>query len=61
MRHYISDRPDPDLTKGAVEGPPEFHAYGNANAPAIDENGWPDDEVAIAQDVIGANEDGTQG
>jgi hypothetical protein len=51
---------DSDLHKGAVEGPPD--GQGNVNAEgALDEDGWPRDEVAIAQDVIGANEDKTQG
>ena len=50
-------RPDPDLEKGAIEGPPNDEHQGNANAPALDENGLPNDEVAIAEDVIGANED----
>ena len=53
---------DPDLEKGAVEGPPnDNHTQGNSNAPALDENGLPNDEVAIAQDVIGANADETVG
>ena len=52
---------DPDLTKGAVEGFLGDEDHGNANAPAIDDAGWPNDEVAIAQDVLGANEDQTQG
>jgi hypothetical protein len=53
---------DPDLEKGAIEGPPnDSDAQGNRNAPAIDENGMPNDEVAIAEDVIGANEDETEG
>ena len=50
---------DSDLHKGAVEGPPDGHF--NHNAPALDEDGWPNDEVAIAEDVLGANEDSTQG
>lgn len=51
---------DSDLRKGAIEGPPDGH--GNANAEgALDEAGWPRDEVAIAEDVLGANEDETQG
>lgn len=49
---------DSDLHKGAIEGP---EGSGNRNAPALDENGWPNDEVAIAEDVLGANEDQTQG
>jgi hypothetical protein len=53
---------DPDLEKGAVEGPPNNpQEHGNANAPGLDENGMPNDEVAIAQDVIGANVDETEG
>jgi hypothetical protein len=53
---------DPDLEKGAIEGPPnDEQAQGNTNAPGLDENGMPNDEVAIAQDVIGANEDETEG
>lgn len=49
----------PDGRRGAVEGPPD--GLGNPNAPGLDESGLPNDEVAIAQDVIGANEDQTQG
>jgi hypothetical protein len=52
---------DPDLTKGAVEGLQGEENHGNANAPALDEAGWPNDEIAIAEDVLGANEDQTQG
>ena len=49
---------DQDIHKGAIE---DLESPGNPNAPALDENGWPNDPVAIAQDVIGANEDETQG
>jgi hypothetical protein len=53
---------DPDLEKGAVEGPAtDQQLQGNENAPGLDENGMPNDEVAIAQDVIGANEDESEG
>jgi hypothetical protein len=53
---------DPDLEKGAIEGPPnDEHSQGNSNAPGLDENGLPNDEVAISEDVVGANEDGTVG
>ena len=53
---------DQDLQKGAVEGNrPADLQQGNANAPALDENGQPDDPIAISEDVIGANEDGTEG
>ena len=51
---------DSDLSKGAIEGPPD--GQGNANAQgALDEDGKPEDKVAIAEDVMGANEDQTQG
>jgi hypothetical protein len=49
---------DSDIHKGAIEG---ADGQGDTNAPGLDENGLPNDEVAIAQDVIGANEDETQG
>jgi len=51
---------DSDLRKGAIEGGSD--SQGNTNAEgALDEQGLPCDEVAIAQDVLGANEDQTQG
>jgi hypothetical protein len=50
---------DSDLRKGAIEGP---DGQGNLNAEgALDDDGLPRDEIAIAQDVLGANEDQTQG
>ena len=51
---------DSDLQRGAIEGGPD--GQGNRNAPAaLDDEGLPRDEVAIAEDVLGANEDQTQG
>jgi hypothetical protein len=54
---------DPDQDKGAVEGDrPTDKQQGNDNAVgALDANGLPKDRVAIAEDVIGANVDQTQG
>jgi hypothetical protein len=53
---------DPDADKGAVEGNhPSDPGAGNANAPGLDDQGLPDDPVAITEDVVGANEDETQG
>lgn len=52
---------DPDFTKGAVEGLHGEDGHGNRNAPALDDAGWPNDEIAIAEDVLGANDDETQG
>ncbi len=65
----MSDQPalpkpiDPDLDKGAVEGDrPTDKQQGNLNAAhALDSNGLPKDRLAIAEDVIGANADQTQG
>jgi hypothetical protein len=54
---------DPDRDKGAVEGDrPADKQQGNENAQgALDSNGLPKDRLAIAEDVIGANADQTQG
>ena len=51
-----------DEHEGAVEGDkPTDRAQGNANAPGLDDQGLPDDNDKIAEDVIGANADETQG
>jgi hypothetical protein len=50
---------DSDLHKGAIEGPDDGNW--NHNAPALDGDGLPNDEVAIAEDVLGATEDKTTG
>jgi hypothetical protein len=53
---------DQDEHKGAIEGERSTDEQtGNPNASALDENGLPADEQAIAEDVLGANEDDTQG
>ena len=57
-QRFPHEEVDQDLKKGAIEGP---DSQGNPNGPGLDDEGWPNDEVAIAQDVIGANEDQTQG
>ena len=53
----------PDQHEGAVEGdrPTDKPQMGNANAPALDDRGLPADCERIAEDVIGANLDKTQG
>jgi hypothetical protein len=54
--------PDSDEHMGAVEGDrPTDTQQGNANAPGVDEQGMPNDNVAISEDVLGANLDGTEG
>jgi hypothetical protein len=58
----MKDVKDPDEQKGAVEGNRPFDGgQGNSNAPGLDDTGMPNDPVAIAEDVVGANEDESQG
>jgi hypothetical protein len=53
---------DSDEHMGAVEGDrSDSPQPGNANAPALDDEGMPNDATAIAQDVLGANLDETEG
>jgi len=53
---------DPDIHKGAVEGDrPTDEQHFNQQGDGLDENGLPDDPVAIAEDEVGANVDDTQG
>jgi len=54
---------DPDHDKGAVEGDrPTDKQQSNKNAAgALDGDGMPKNRIAIAEDVIGANADHTQG
>ena len=54
---------DPDQDKGAVEGDrPTDKQQSNKNAAgALDSEGLPKNRIAIAEDVIGANADQTQG
>jgi hypothetical protein len=53
---------DQDIHKGAIEGDrPGDEQMGNPSGNGIDEQGLPDDEVATAQDAIGANEDESEG
>lgn len=54
--------PDSDEHIGAVEGDrPTDPQRGNPNAGALDDEGMPKDTVAICEDVLGANVDGTEG
>src|SRR4029079_4046071 len=51
-------KPDPALHQGAVEGnDPSGEGSGNPSAPGIDADGLPNDEIATAEDRIGANID----
>jgi hypothetical protein len=49
---------DADMHKGAIE---DDHPFAMSNAPGLDDDGLPNDEIAIAEDAIGAREDGSQG
>ena len=57
--------PDPDEHKGAIEGDrPEDEQQGNENAQeALNEDGSvrPGEQTPVCEDVIGANNDETQG
>jgi hypothetical protein len=50
--------PDGDMHKGAIE---DDRPCVNSNAPGLDGDGLPNDAIAIAEDAIGAREDGSQG
>ena len=50
--------PDGDMHKGAIE---DDRPWTNSNAPGLDDDGLPNDEIAIAEDAIGARADGSQG
>jgi hypothetical protein len=56
-----SHEKDQDEEKGAIEGDKSDEGQANENAPALDDKGLPADPVKIAEDVIGANEDKSQG
>lgn len=54
--------PDGDNHMGAVEGDkPTDPQPGNENAQAINDQGIPDDPVAVCEDVLGARVDGSEG
>ena len=62
MAETTQPSPDQDLGKGAVEGPPNDESQGNRNAEdALDDQGLPEDCIAIAEDAIGAVGDESQG
>ena len=61
MMHPPAHR-DQYAQKGTLEGDcPSQPQQCNAHGAALDENGWPTDEVAIAEDVFGAAVDQSQG
>jgi hypothetical protein len=55
-------RNDPDIHKGAIEGDrPTDEQMGNPHGDGLNDEGLPDDPIAIAEDVLGANEDESEG
>jgi hypothetical protein len=58
----VKQQDDPDSHKGAIEGDrPGDEQIGNPHGDGVNDEGMPDDEIAIAEDAIGANEDESQG
>jgi len=49
---------DQDVHKGAME---DERPSATTNAPGLDDEGLPNDDTAIAEDALGAREDGSQG
>lgn len=58
MRRTALTSRDADVHKGAME---DDRPCATTNAPGLDGDGLPNDETAIAEDAIGAREDGSQG
>jgi hypothetical protein len=58
-----ASRDHSDEHLGAVEGdrPEDQPQQGNPHGAALDEEGLPKDTIAICEDVLGANNDGTEG
>jgi hypothetical protein len=49
---------DQDIHKGTTE---DERPSATTNAPGLDDEGLPNDDTAIAEDALGAREDGSQG
>ena len=49
---------DHDVHKGATE---DERQSATTNAPGLDDDGLPNDELGIAEHALGAREDGSQG
>jgi hypothetical protein len=49
---------DQDVRKGAME---DDRPLFTTNAPGLDDEGLPNDEIAIAEQAMGARADGSQG
>jgi len=53
-----TSRRDHDFHKGAIE---DDRASATTNAPGLDDDGLPNDDVAIAESALAARADGSQG
>lgn len=58
VRRTVVTSRDHDVHKGAIE---DGRPSDTTNAPGLDNDGLPNDETAIAEDALGAREDGSQG
>lgn len=63
VKHPHTDVTSDDAGKGAVEGdrPEDKAQQGNPHGTGLDEQGLPEDQTAICEDVLGANVDESQG
>jgi len=63
MEDETRDRPSTDEHIGAVEGdrPSDTPQQGNPHGEGLDEQGLPNDPIAVCEDAIGANVDKTEG
>jgi hypothetical protein len=58
----LKHQDDQDVHKGAIEGDrPTDEQVGNPHGDGINDDGLPDDPIATAEDMEGANEDQSQG
>jgi len=58
----LKQQDDQDVHKGAIEGDrPTDEQVGNPHGDGVNDDGLPDDPIATAEDVEGANEDQSQG
>jgi hypothetical protein len=58
MRGAAVTSRDHDIHKAAIE---DGRPSATTNAPGLDDDGLPNDEATIAENALGAREDGSQG
>ena len=58
----MKQQDDQDAHKGAIEGDrPQDEQHSNPHGDGVNDDGLPDDPIAVAEDAEGANLDDTQG